>query len=197
MVRKSTDERCGFAAAYREGLGLAAIAVVRSPAGTRIIAAAPGDEGSVAATEEPQAQWWCRRAADAMRVASAARRLLRRGSAKAETTPPAAVAAGAQAEDAASLSCARAAVLAAAEKFNVVLQSDQEIVSEAMNVAARIDAEMQTQQRCGGLKSVNKAYRSYRLESCGRGERVLRYDEWMRKYRENLVRLAAFALRQL
>jgi hypothetical protein len=197
MVRKSADERSGFAAAYREGLGLAAVCVVRGPAGTRIVAAAAGDEVSAAAAESPQVRWWCRRAADAMHVASAARRLQRRERAKAETMPPAAAAAGAQAEDAASLSSARAAVVAAAEKFNIVLQSDQEIVSEAMNVAARIDAEMQTQQRCGGLKSVNKAYRGYRLESRGRGERVLRYDEWMRKYRENLVRLAACALRQL
>lgn len=197
MVGKIGDERCGLAAAYREGLGLAAVAVVCGPAGTRIFAAAPGDDGLCAAAENVQARWWCRRAADATRLASAAKRLQRRESSDGGTMAGATAAARGRADNSAALSSACAAVLAAAEKFNIVLQSDQEIAAEAMNVAARIDAEMQKQQQSGGLKSVNKAYRSYRLESSGRGERVLRYDEWMRKYRENLVRQVACALRQV
>jgi len=102
-----------------------------------------------------------------------------------------------RAEESAALSLACTAVLAAAKRLNIVLQSDQEVIGEAMKVAARVDAEMQKQLQSGGLKSVNKAYRTYRLETGARGERVLRYDEWMRKYKENLVRQVAFALRHV
>lgn len=187
MVRKIGEEHCGLAAAYREGLGLAAVAIVCGPAGARI-AAVPAAAGDAAA-ENVQTRWWCARAADATRLAAAARRSLRRESSGA-------AAAGGRSDDSA-LSCARAAVLAAAEKFNIALQSDQDIAAEAINVAARVEAEMQKQQQRGGLKSINKAYRSYRLEAGGRGERVLRYDQWMRKYRENLLRQIAAALRQV
>lgn len=194
MVRKIGEEHCGLVAAYREGLGLAAVTIVCGPTGARIVA--PGAAGRDAAAENAQARWWCARAADATRLAAAARRSLRRESSRGPTPAPAAAAAGGRSDDSA-LSCARAAVLAAAEKFNIALQSDQDIAAEAINVAARVEAEMQKQQQRGGLKSVNKAYRSYRLEAGGRGERVLRYDQWMRKYREDLLRQIAAALRQV
>lgn len=83
----------------------------------------------------------------------------------------------------------------AAKKLAIALLSEDEIAAEARNVAVRIEAELQKQQANGGLKSVNQAYRSYRLETSARGERVLRYDEWMRKYKENLVRQVAASLR--
>ena len=60
-----------LAAAYREGLGLAPIAVICGAAGTRITAPAPGGEDPSAA-ETLRARWWCRRAVDAARVAAAA-----------------------------------------------------------------------------------------------------------------------------
>lgn len=178
-MRKRVDERGAFAAAYREGLGLAAIAVICDAGGARIIALKPGADAAHGATDGAQAHWWCRRADEAARVAAAAARMIRRESSDADRR------AGA------------AAVLAAAKKLNIALHSDDDIADAAMNAAARVDAQLQQQQLSGGLKSVNQAYRSYRLDSSARGERVLRYDEWMRRYRENLVRQIASMLRQI
>jgi hypothetical protein len=101
------------------------------------------------------------------------------------------------AEDSHALSLARDAVLAAARRLKVLLQSDGEIAGEAELVAARIDAETERLQQSGELKSVNQVYRNYRLEATARGERVVCYAEWMRKYKENLVRQAASALRDM
>jgi hypothetical protein len=181
-MRKKPDERAGFAAAYREGLSLAAVAVLGDGEGTRIIALSPGDDGASSPGESMQACWWCRRADDAARVAASAGRMLRRESSNAVTS---------------AVARAEAAVLAAAKKLNIALHSEQDIADAAMAIAARVDAELQQQHESGGLKSINKAYRSYRLDSSARGERVLRYDEWMRKYREKLVRQIASALRQI
>jgi len=195
-ARGELRERLGLAAAYREGLGFAAVAVICGPAGIRICAAERGDQGPFAAAESVQARWWCRRATEAARVAAAARARLRRRESRnggATPSPPALAGVAADASPAVLLACA--SVEAAAKRFNIVLRSDDEILDEAMNVVARVDAEMQKLQHSGGLKSINKAYRSYRLETSARGERVMRYDEWMRKYRENLVRKLASTLR--
>jgi hypothetical protein len=186
-MRKKTDERCGFAAAYREGLGLAGISVLCDAAGVRIIAPKPENNRALPADERVRARWWCRHAADAARLGASAARMLRRES---NGVPG-------SGQDAAAVAHAEAAVLAAAKKLNIALYSEENIANEAMNIAARVEAELQQQYAAGGLKSVNKSYRSYRLETSGRGERVLRYDQWMRKYKENLVREVASALRQL
>ena len=197
-MRGELGERLGLAAAYREGLGLAAVAVIRGPAGIRISAAVRGDHGPFAAAESVQARWWCRRATEAARVAAAATaRMRRRESRAGGATPSTAAFACVEADASPTVLLACASVEAAAKRFNIVLRSDDEILDEAMNIAARVDAEMQKLQHSGGLKSINKAYRRYRLEASGRGERVLRYDEWMRKYRENLVRELASTLRYL
>ncbi len=79
----------------------------------------------------------------------------------------------------------------------MALFSDEEVAARAAEIAKRIDAELQKLRESGGMKSVNQAYKAYRLETSGRGERVLRYDEWMRRYRADLVRQAAAALREL
>jgi hypothetical protein len=198
MIRETRNECCGLIAAYREGLGLAAVVVTGGGAeNLRIKVAAFGEEGHGATADGAHARWWCRRAADAERVAAAAARLLRRESKKLPIGMPAPAVASQQPDEYAAISRAETAVLAAAHRLNVVLQSDQEIAEEAAQVIARLEAEMQQQQRCGGLKAVNKAYRDYRLATSARGERVLRYDEWMSQYRQNLVRQVAAALRQL
>ncbi len=89
------------------------------------------------------------------------------------------------------------AVAAAARRCGVALFGADEIAAHAAEIAARIDAELQKLKESGGLKSVNQAYKAYRVETSGRGERVLRYDEWMLRYRADLVRQAAAALRGL
>lgn len=188
MIRTGRDDGRGLVAAYREEMGFAAIAIVGGPAGTRVFAVVPGDAEAKAAAEAAQARWWCRHAADAERIAAAAARRLGR---------EAKAAAGGQADTSAAFSLAGAAVRAAAKRFAIALQADAEIAEEAMAVAARIDAELQRQRQSGELKSVNTAYRSYRLQASGGVERVLRYDEWMLKYKENLVRQVARTLRQI
>jgi hypothetical protein len=187
VIRKKTDERCGFAAAYREGLGLVAIAVVYDATGMRIIVPKSENNLALPVDESVRARWWCRHTADAARIAASAARKLNRES---NGVP------GSR-KDSAAIARAEAAVLAAAKKLNIALVSEQDIADEATNIAARVDAELRQQYAAGGLKSVNKSYRSYRLQTSGRGERVLRYDEWMRKYKENLVREVASALRQI
>lgn len=94
-----------------------------------------------------------------------------------------------------SLACT--AVADAARRYGVALFSGDDIAAHAAEIASRIDAELQKLKESGGLRSVNQAYKAYRLETSGRGERVLRYDEWMRRYRADLVRQAAAALREL
>jgi hypothetical protein len=189
-------EQSAFAAAYREGLGLACIALHRAAAGIVISAAGQGDAAVDGNGTEFAARWWCRRAADAMRIAAAARAKMRRREANAVPQP--ATAAGALGKfDSQRLSLACADVEDTARRHGVALFSDDEIAAHAAEITARIDAELEKLKESGGMKSVNQAYKAYRLQSSGRGERVLRYDEWMRRYRADLVRQAAAALREL
>jgi len=62
-------------------------------------------------------------------------------------------------------------------------------------VAARVDDEIEHLQRAGALKSVNRSYRTYRLDASARGERILRFAEWMDRYKANLIREIAANLR--
>jgi hypothetical protein len=73
--------------------------------------------------------------------------------------------------------------------------SERQIRSDALIVAARVDAEIDRLQRAGGLKSVNKSYREYRLEASLRGERVRPYAAWLEAYKAELVREIAANLR--
>ena len=176
-------ENTAFAAAYRDGLGLACVAVCDASGGIAIEASCRAESADVVG------RWWCRRDADAARVAAAARAALRRRESK--------VSAGTAGLDSHALACACTAVAEAAQRLGVALFSDDDIAAHAAEVAARIDAELQKLKETGGLKSVNQAYKAYRLETSGCGQRVLRYDEWMRRYRTDLVRQAAAALREL
>lgn len=189
--------RSALIAAYREGLGLAAVAVTCGPAGIRVRAADQGC-GGVSAADAAAMRWWCRRVADAERLAAAAMRRLERresrngaGSAGLESASSTALAGDAP------YALARAAqtIVAAARRLRITLLSDDEVAAEAMSVIARVDEEIEKLHRCGELKTVNKSYRAYRIEASTRGEKTLRYDEWMGQYRENLVRQLAATLR--
>jgi hypothetical protein len=174
-----------FIAAYRDGLGLACIALHRTSAGLTV--SATDEDGA-----EITARWWCRREADALRIAAAVRAAMRRRESTAAGHD-----AGDAGHDSQQIAFACSAVADAARRHGVALFSDQEIAGHAAQIAARIDAELQKLKDSGGMKSVNQGYKAYRLETSGRGERVLRYDEWMRRYRADLVRQAAAALREL
>ena len=174
-MRRDNDDECRrVTAAYREGLGLTAVAAVQDTGGVRIIALASSGDESADGAEQPLVRLWCRREAEAACLAGAAAKILRR-------KPDG---------DAAEVICA------AAKRLGIAVQTDDELAADAMTVAARIALEMRKQQQSGELKSVNQAYRSYRLEAGARGERALRYDAWMARYREDLVRQAAATLRQ-
>ena len=167
-----------FIAAYREGLGLAAVMLVVDEDGARLVNAAadaPLERGAAV-----QARWWCKSAQAEWLIESAAR-----------------LARAAQQDHADAASRLRRAVISAAKRLGIVLRSDDEIAGEAAAVIARLEAEMAAQQRAGGLKSVNRGYRDYRLEASTRGEKVLRYADWMARYKANLVRDIAQNLRAL
>ncbi len=170
--RRDAGKRACLIAAYREGLELAAVLLVAGADSFRLVAAEHDGETALATAETVTARWWCRRRSQADGMVAAVR-LIR-------TTSP----------DQAQESVARAA-----KRLGVSLLSDEEIAEEAMRAIARLDAEVERQMQTGALKTVNKAYRAYRLETSGRGESVLRYADWMERYKANLVRDIAANLR--
>lgn len=172
--------RSRLVAAFREGFGLAAIAVIDGPGGIRVAAAEPGAEIVCAAAETVHRRWWSPRAFEAASIAAAvAARLHAR-----ETCDGAAV-----------LACQ--AVVRAAKQRNVDLHSDEEIVEQATAVIARIDDELERLRQSGDLRPVNKSYQSYRRDTAAKGERVVPYAQWMLGYKEELVRKLAATLRYL
>jgi hypothetical protein len=174
-------------AAYREGLALGAVAVIRDAAGVRIVAGEDSNGGTLAGPDGVPVRWWCRRAGDAERIAAAATARLRRLETSGE---------GGAASDA-MLPFAAEAITRVAKSLLVALHSEAEINDEATRIMARVDTEIAELQRSGGLKSVNASYRAYRIEATERGESVLRYQDWMLKYRANLVRKLATTLKYL
>lgn len=166
-------------AAYREGLALAAVAVIASRDGVRIATLA--DDSELGPDEFIVARWRCRRAAEAEYVADGASRALRRLRDKAA--------------DPSRIACET--VTRAANRLGVALQTDADIVAEAERAIARLDAEIVGQKQAGNLKPVNQSYRQYRLEASGRGERVLPYAKWMDRYKEKLIREIAANMRRL
>ena len=161
-------------AAYREGLGLAAVMLVAGEMRARPMLCAAGAEPALDANETLHARWWCNSAQQAEWLV--------------ETV------AGDAGKDATHL---RRALINTAKRLGITLRSDDEIAREAVAVIARLEQEIAAQQRAGGLKSVNRGYRDYRLQSSARGEKVLRYAEWMARYKAKLVRDVARNLRAL
>ena len=187
--REAGDHRA-MVAAYREGLGLAAITVVRDAEGLRI-AALPADDTRVCAADGEDLRWWCKRASDATRITAAATARLRRESqaCRAGNGEPG------RAPADACLHAASESIIAAAKQLNVVLYAEQETWADAMTIVRRVEAEIERLRRAGEMKSVNASYRAYRLQATARGERVIRYADWMNKYKEKLVRELAATLR--
>jgi hypothetical protein len=181
-------------AAYCDGMRLVAVVVITAPGGWRVAAAQPGQEVQLGEGEAVTARWWCRRAAEAASVAAAAATKLGVGSAAPHPTAdlPAGGTTGR-----CPVTSVKDAILGAARRLHVPLLADGEVREAAMDVATRVEQEMYRLQRAGELKSVNAAYRAYRIEASGRGEKVLRYSDWMANYRENLVRKLAATLRAI
>jgi hypothetical protein len=171
-MEKKAGEQAALIAAFRQGLGLAGLAVIRSGGGIRLTAAGPDGLGGVAPGETGEVRFWCRRAADAQRVLAAAASKLRRQSFTADQ-----------------------AIIATARRLQVALHSEKEVAADAMAAIARMEEEFASLQRSGGLKSVNRSYRLYRQDARARGEKIVPYARWLGKYKENLVRQIAAALR--
>lgn len=128
--------------------------------------------------------WWCRRTADAERVAAAATARIRRLESK-DAVPDASVA----------LLQTEKAIAAAAARLGVALYSAEEISRQAADVIVRVDEQLQRLRRAGELKAINASYRRLRLQASARGEKVAPYAQWINKYRHDLVRQLAAALR--
>lgn len=184
-TRREAKKRAALIAAYREGLGLAAIAIVRDPHATCVAALAAGQNETFPAEEAVARRWWCRRAEEATRVAaSAMRRSQRRdlpGREPAAATPDVELA---------------ALIEQTAARLNVALYCDAQITGEADTAIARVEAELERLRQAGELKSVNASYRTYRLQASVRGDRALPYAEWFNTYKATLVRELANTLRQ-
>ena len=165
-------------AAYRDGLGLAAVTLIAGNGGVRLVSFVEGEEPALAAGEIVQARWWCRSAQHAEWLVEAA---APRGAR--EIAP----------DDAGRM---RDAIVNAAKLLGIALRADEEIAAEAVAVIARLEQEIAAQQLSGALKSVNRGYRDYRLQASARGEKVLRYGEWMDRYKAKLLRDIAQNLRQ-
>jgi len=73
--------------------------------------------------------------------------------------------------------------------------SDAEICDGALRAAACVEREIDRMQHSGEFKSVNRAYRDYRLEASARGEKILTYAAWMGRYQAALIREIAANLR--
>lgn len=182
-------------AAYCEGLGVAAVVVIRRPAGFDVSAAAQGCNQEHASSEPVEARWWCRRASEARRIAAAARTRARRRESNDANAVPDEHAPRPTAQTFAALDAACDCVLSAAMRLKVGLQTDCDLLAEADVVVARVDKEIERLQRSGELKSVNSSYRTYRMQASARGEKIIRYADWINKYKENMVRALAAALR--
>jgi hypothetical protein len=172
--------------AYREGLGLVAVAAIRGPNGVRIAALERPGADAIGPAEMFDGVWWCRRADHAQRIAAAVMAKPRGRNACERRLRP---------------SIARADIVtrlaAAAKRLGIALYSDGEIAAAAASVAARVDHEIGALQRTGQFKTVNRSYRDYRMRASARGEAVRPYGEWLTTYKAKLIREIAATARQL
>jgi hypothetical protein len=163
-------------AAYREGMGLAPVILIAGENGAWLMCSA--EEPVLEAGEVVHARWWCKSAQQAEWLVDA-------------------LAPAVQKNDSDATSRLGQAVVTAAKRLGIALRSDEEIAAEAGAVIARLEQEIAAQQRAGALKSVNRAYRDDRLAATARSEKVIRYAEWMERYKAKLVRDIAQNLRRI
>lgn len=183
-------EQAALIAAFRQGLGLCGLAVIRGAAGIRFDVLGPTGI-SLPTGERGEVRFWCRHAAGAERIAAAANSKLRRQSLDVE--PP--VPCGALSPTAPVQPQPEQMLIMTAARLHVALYSNEAVISEALGAIARMEEELERLQRSGELKSVNRSYRIYRQDASARGEKIVPYALWFRKYKENLVRQLAAALR--
>jgi hypothetical protein len=194
-ARRQSKERAALIGAYREGLGFAAIIATGDPISLRVVAPVPTCGDAAHAAGAADARWWCRRRGDGERVCAAATTRLRRRQSCDEAThlPKGHSEPGRDAPVAPAF--AEEAIAAAAKTLNVTLYSEEDIAAEAETIIARVEEEIEILRCAGQFQSVNRSYRAYRLEASARGEKVVPYVEWLCKYKANLVRQPASALR--
>jgi hypothetical protein len=128
-------------------------------------------------------------AADAQRVAVAATARLRRLESRDDAAGRSVIGSSPSPSDIV------AAIEHAARRLHVTLYSEEEISADAQRIIMRVAEEIETMRRAGQLKSVNRSYQTYRMEAAARGEKAAPYGDWFNKYKENLVRQLAAALR--
>jgi hypothetical protein len=169
------DRRSGapdaLIAAFRQGLGLAGLAVIRSRNGIRVAAVGPEGVGVLAPGESGEVRFWCRHAADAERIVAGAKTKFPTG--------------------------ADQAFIAAAARIPATLYANNEIAVEASAAIGRMEQELESLRVAGALKSVNRSYQVYRQDAQARGDKIVPYAIWFSKYKQNLVRQLAAALRYL
>jgi hypothetical protein len=185
-----TCEQVALIAAFRQGLGLSGLAVIRSGDGVRLAAVGQDGLAVVAPGETSEVRFWCRNAADAERIAAAATLKLRWQLSAVERNAPRE--SSPTPSDPAEVD---RPLIAAAARLHVALYANEEISGEAMAAIARVEEELASMQRAGAMKSVNRAYRAYRQDASARGEKIVPYAAWFRKYKQNVVRQLAAALR--
>jgi hypothetical protein len=168
MTRKAGAQEA-LIAAFRHGLGLAGLAVIRGSSGIRVAAVGADGVSALAAGESGEVRFWCRHAADAQRIVATAKSKM----------PPG----------------ADQVLITAAARIPASLYSDAEITAEAVAAIGRVEQELESLRVAGALKSGTRSYRDYRQDAAARGEKIVPYAIWFSKYKGNLVRQLAAALR--
>jgi hypothetical protein len=174
-IRSPSSDLGHLIAAYRDGLGLVAVTLIAGERGLRLMSGAADQEPALANGDSVQARWWCKSEHAEWLCKPATRAVSAVGQKNTRD--------------------AGRAVVSAAKRLGIVLRSDNEIADEASAVIARLEDEIAAQQRRGELKSVNRAYRDYRLAASARSEKVMRYAQWMERYKAKLAREIAQNLR--
>ena len=88
------------------------------------------------------------------------------------------------------------AIAGAAKRLRIALYSDDEIVREAENIIRRVEAELESLQRAGETE-IGQSFIPGLPDGMPRraARKCAPYAEWLNKYRANLVRQLAAALR--